>query len=105
MKITLDELRELWDDGSIRNEELANRIGVPASYLHVLRLRFGLQRRYHRKQAKDDISVEEIKRRAAEIRKGWSPEERQKRAIGVRRRHWQPPAYDYDHRNAVYTPQ
>lgn len=105
MKITIDELRELWEDASIRNDDLAKRIGVPVSYLHVLRLRFGLQRRYYRASLVNEITADEIKRRAAEIRKGWSAEERQKRAIGVRRRHWTPPAYDYDHRNAVYTPQ
>lgn len=104
MKVTLEQLTELWDDGTIRNDELAKRIGVPPSYLHVLRLRYRLKRRYYQPEPKQEISIEEIKRRAAEIRRGWSPEERQKRAIGVRRRHWQPPAYDYDHRNAVYTP-
>lgn len=105
MKINTALARELWADNAIRNDELARRLGITKHQLHSLRRWLGLPPRYYRKPVADEISTKEIKRRAAAIRKTWSQEERQKRATGVRRRHWQPPAYDYDHRNAVYTPQ
>jgi len=104
MRVDTALARELWNDNTIRNDELARRLGVTKHQLHSLRRWLGLPTRYYRKPVKDEISTKEIKRRAAEIRKGWSPEERQKRATGSRRRQWQPPAYDYDHKHSVFTP-
>lgn len=104
MRVDVALARELWADTTIRNDELARRLGITKNQIHSLRRWLGLPLRYCRQPAREDISTDEIKRRAAEIRKTWSPEEREKRRVGASRSRWQPPAYDYDHRHSVFQP-
>ena len=96
--------RELWNDNTIRNDELARRLGITKHQIHSLRRWLGLPRRYYRQPVKDELTVDEIRRRAADIRKTWSPEEREKRRVGSRRTQWTPPAYDYDRKHSVFHP-
>lgn len=106
MQVNVPLVFSLWHS-QMSNPELAAALGVKPSYLATIRLRFKLPLRRHVQSVGDKSespSTDEIKARAAEIRRGWSAEERQKRATGLRRRRWTPPSYDYDHRQSVFHP-
>lgn len=103
MQVDLEEMTRLWNDTTIRNDELARRLGVPQVRLQSLRHRFRLPRRYGREPPQKELTTAEIRRRAAEIRRGWTSEEREKRRVGPRRKKWVLPAFDYDKKHAVFT--
>lgn len=103
MQVDIAEMTKLWNDSTIRNDDLARRLGVTPPQLHSLRHRFGLPTRYFAKEPKIELSTSEIRRRAAAIRRGWTPEEREKRRVGLRRKQWVLPEFDYDHKRSVFT--
>lgn len=93
------KLLELWKT-DLPNREIAAQLGLTEVQLYVagrkLKLiqRWGYVRRVYRKYV--DPTEDEIRARAAEIRAGWSEEEREKRLVGnCVDRTWRPPAFEF----------
>lgn len=91
--------RDLWTT-SLTNEELAKELGINPVQLYVAGRKLGLGQRWeyiNRKYTpREDPSEDEIKARAAEIRAGWSEEEREARLVGSRAgKTWRPPAFEF----------
>lgn len=82
-KLPCDEatIRRLWAS-DLRNDHLAEALGVPHGWLETIRERYGLPiRRHHapRNDHKADPTDQEIEERAATIRAGWTPAEAERR--------------------------
>jgi hypothetical protein len=86
-------LFQLWHS-DLKNEELAARIGIARGHLWHLRNKYGLPpRKQQRTRPRyQDPTPQEIEERAAEVRRGWTPEEEARRVCG-RREQWRPPQY------------
>lgn len=72
-----------------RNEELSLRFNLTRMRIAELRQLLGLPSRLlhlDSKPAEPDPTPEEIIERAADVRSRWSPEERERRAVGASRR-------------------
>lgn len=99
-------VRSLWFS-DLRNDELADAIGVHRGSLYTLRERYGLPlREQHCLKGnaahKSDPTAEEIEQRAAECRAKWSREEEARRWLGGRRG-YEFPRYAYDGRSVVFS--
>lgn len=90
--------RDLWTT-NLTNEELARELGINQVQLYVAGRKLGLGQRWayiNRKYTpREDPTEDEIKARAAEIRAGWSEEEREARLVGNCAKTWRPPAYEF----------
>ena len=91
--------RELWTT-SLTNEELARELGITPVQLYVAGQKLGLGQRWgyisRKYQPRQDPTEDEIRARAAEIRAGWSEEERERRLVGnCVDRTWRPPAFEF----------
>lgn len=106
MSFNAADLYRLWYS-PITNAELCRALNVGRSSLDVLRVRYKLARRpFERNNPKfknDNVpTAEEIAARAAEVRAGWSEEERERRLAATGRRPWSMPAYSFHPREHAF---
>jgi len=106
VKVNTLELFRLWNT-NIRNDELADALGVPRGTLWYLRQRFKLPARGKGSRVpsvteRDAPSPEEIEQRCAEIRASWPEGEEERRRVGPRQRRWSLPAYAFDGRGCAF---
>lgn len=83
VQIDVPKLFQLWNS-TLRNDQLAEALGVTRDHLSALRDRYGLPVRQHQcpkgnASHKPDPTEDEIAERAAAIRQNWSPEEEERR--------------------------
>lgn len=102
-----EKIRELWSSG-LRNDELADALGVTRGKLTSIRERYGLPIREvsalkGNASHKPDPTEEEIAERASLVRAGWSKEQEESRWAGGRRR-VVATRYTYDIRNSRFSP-
>lgn len=94
-------LFSLWGS-RMRNDEIASALGITPKQLSRVARRYAL---CHRGKAKesvtDDPTQEEIAERAAEVRRGWSPDEEVRRRGGVRAT-WNPPAFAFHNKTTSF---
>ena len=80
-------LRAMWM-AEVSVLQISRSVGMCCAAVRKNAIALGLPAREREPSGQfEDISVEEIKRRAAEIRKGWTEEERQRRVVGAPRNH------------------
>lgn len=91
---TRERLYELWYDETKTNTQVARELGINLVRLWKLGRAYSLPRRVKR-QSQPDPSIEEILQRAEAIRATWSPEEREQRRVGSRRKRWTPPEFSF----------
>jgi hypothetical protein len=107
MKVDVKLLFALWHDKSIKERELAARLGVSQLAIRRLKYRYGLPNRcYVGKSRENDIespSPEEIEERKAAIQASWTPEERRSRMVQKTQKRWTPPSFVFDGRNATFS--
>lgn len=100
------DVRRLWFS-DLRNDELADALGVPRGAIYRIRVRFGLPARVrHARKGtaahKPDPTIDEIAQRAAEIRSRWSRIDEESRWVGGQRG-YQFPSYSYDGRTVAFS--
>lgn len=108
MRVDAALLFKLWHDTSVSEKELRELLGVSKSGLYRLKNRYALPRRGASAEGEEDEddqspSQAEIAERAAAIRAGWSAQERRSRTVQKCGERWEPPAYKYNHRDAVFS--
>lgn len=110
MQVDAALLFKLWHDTSVSEQELRELLGVGKSALYRLKQQYALPRRRYvdiapKEEDEDDQSPTqaEIAERAAAIRAGWSAQERRSRTVQKCGERWEPPAYKYNHRDAVFS--
>lgn len=105
-RVDKERLIQLWRT-EMSNAAIAAELGITELQLYVAGRHYKLEPRYpyvRRVSAKYDPTPETIAERAAEIRAGWSDEEREKRRVGnVVNPKWEMPTFAYDGRNAVFS--
>lgn len=102
----IERIRELWSS-DLRNDELAEALGVTRGKLASIRERYGLPIRdlsapKGNASHKPDPTEEEIAQRAAMVRAGWSKEQEEARWAGGPRR-VTASHYAYDKRNSRFS--
>lgn len=88
------ELFRLWNT-DLRQDEIAQRLGISAAQLKSAAYRHGLRPRSGRtvtRQA-DDPTPAEIEAMCLELQSTWSDEERRRRAVGSGHERWTIPTY------------
>lgn len=102
-KVDREKILALWES-DLRNDELAEALGVTRGGLVRLRQRLKLPVRGEKadRLPKPDPTPEEIEQRSAEVRAGWSKLQEQSRWVmgDIRVR---APRYEYDGRNATFS--
>lgn len=106
LKVNTLELFRLWRT-PLRNDQLADALGIPRGSLWYLRDKYKLPKRGAGSRTpsvkeKDVPTPEEIEQRCAEIRKGWPEGEDERRMVGPRQRRWSLPSYAYDGRGCAF---
>lgn len=88
------ELFRLWNT-DLRQEEIAEKLGISPSQLKSAAYRHGLKPRSGRVVVKplDDPTPVEIEARCLEIQSQWSEEERRRRLVGGGTGRWTVPSY------------
>jgi hypothetical protein len=93
----------LWANPELGTLEIASRLGLTKSQIWCVSRRLRLPPRPRAEMERLSApSPEEIADRCAQVRAGWSDEEREKRIVGPRRRQWSMPAYAYDGRAVAF---
>ena len=83
-------IRKLWPKQS--GASIASQLGVSYSYVYRIAQREGLTLARKNSPEPESPTEDEISERAAEIRRGWSRSETEKRIVGGSRpRSWRPP--------------
>jgi hypothetical protein len=106
LKVNTLELFRLWNT-PLRNDELADALGVPRGTLWYLRQRYKLPARGKGSRVpsvteRDAPSEDEIERLCAEIRAAWPEGEEEKRRVGPRMKRWSLPSYTFDGRDCAF---
>lgn len=98
MQVDSKLLFALWES-ELKNDEIAERLGMTRSQLFGTARRFLLPPRPKNRAANRtgaklvDPTPEEILERAAAIRANWTPEIRAQRCVGGRKSRWTAPAF------------
>jgi hypothetical protein len=109
-RVDIPMLFRLWHDRSIANHEIMRLLDISRSTLYDLQRRHKLPRRpapvrpprLPRGPMPNDPSPEEIAERAAEIRRGWSDADIEKRLSGPKTAvRWTPPQYHFNHHGVL----
>jgi len=106
--ITKKALAKLWYK-NVRIDDIAMYFGVSDERIRVAAAKYKLDSKAKVQEVFDsewqpgDPTADEIKERAAEVRRGWSHEEMLRRA-GVREaaEHWTIPAFSYNSKRAMF---
>jgi hypothetical protein len=99
VSIDVRKFFELWASTALRNDEIAETLGITRGQLFIVAKRLAAPQRPRSLSApsngmtKDDPTLDEIAERSAIIRDSWTPEERERRAVGGRMLNWRAPAY------------
>jgi hypothetical protein len=106
VKVNTLELFRLWRS-PLRNDELADALGVPRGTLWYLRQRFKLPARGKGNRVpsvteRDAPSPEEIEQRCEEIRAKWPEGEEERRRVGGGQQRWRIPSYAFDGRGCAF---
>lgn len=108
IKVKVDTLKlfRLWNK-PLRNDELADAIGVPRGTLWYLRQRYKLPPRGRVNRVpsvteRDAPTPQEIEERCAAIRASWPAGEEEKRRVGPRQKRWVMPSYAFDGRGCAF---
>jgi hypothetical protein len=104
-RLTLDQIRDLWQDGRPMGEILIYS-GLTQRQLE----RLAMQNKWYRTRANpggrlaNDPSPEDILARAAEVRATWSEQETERRFCGKKRQSAQIPGLTYNSRTGIFLP-
>jgi hypothetical protein len=100
MKVDVKKLFSLWQTEKTTTE-ISSELGITKSALYSVARRYALPRRTalvrRSPDRMTDPTPEELEAKAAEIRRGWSREEREKRMVGPGRRRWTIPQFAFNH--------
>jgi hypothetical protein len=95
----------LWANPELGTLEIASRLGLTKSQIWCVSRRLRLPPRPRAEMERLSApSPEEIAERCAQVRAGWSDEEREKRCVGQGQRSWRLPSYAYDGRDVMFQP-
>lgn len=97
-------LTELWADDSLCTKDIAARLEISMTSLYRESKALKLPKRYSGKRQAGEVvpTTEEIEKRSAEIRAGWSRRQAERRGGGGSRR-WRPPAYRMSVKDLVFS--
>lgn len=90
--IDVEKLKELWRS-DLRNADIAAALGISEMALYSASRRLRLPNRCLLREIRESPTPAQIRARAAEVRRRWSEEEREKRVVGRRRQRWTPPEF------------
>ncbi len=95
MRMTKEILAPLIADRKVSVESIAKKYGFTTNAIYEMARKWELKRPSREKDGEDDCpSPQEIKDRAAEIRRGWTPEQRASRYVGPRKQRYRIPCYE-----------
>lgn len=105
--VTIDvkKLFALWA-GNLGTMQIAAEMGLTKNQVWSAARRLGLPTRPRSgsdRDQRENPTPDEIAKRAAVVRAGWTPSEARRRLVGGCRR-WSIPAYSYNGRDAAFTP-
>jgi hypothetical protein len=93
----------LWADPTLATTQIASRLGLTKNQMWNVSQRLKLPNRPRAEMERLAAPTpEEISERAAAVRAGWSPAERERRIVGPGRRSWSMPSYAYDGRAVAF---
>lgn len=103
--IDVQRLFSLWNT-NLRNDQLAEALGVTRDSLSSLRMRYGLPIRKHASlrgnySHQPDPTEDEIRERAAAVRARWTPEEEESRRLAAKP--YTIPCFAYDGRTVEFS--
>lgn len=111
-KVSRKQLGQLWDNSALSVWDILSKTGLSRYQLQALVAHYKLVRRHKRlgsrlaREAKaEEPDAEEqaaIAARKAEIKAGWTPNERAARCVGGRRKRCEIPHYRYDNNFAGF---
>lgn len=100
MRSREDRLVELWDDPDVSYRDICRILEASSDWVHQTKRRLGLgRRRCHWERLSEEAVLsrcpapDEIAEATARIRSQWTPEEEEKRIVGVSSGSWRPPLF------------
>lgn len=94
MRLTKESLAPLYTNKHVSLASIARTFGMSEVAICTQARIWGLSRPTYKDDEDESPTIDEIKERAAEIRRGWTPEQRASRYVGVRRQRYQIPCYE-----------